>query len=136
MEDELKNKYSKLYEEIIGDEIKKKDLESRKCIDDLTTALKNKFKQTNKADKNIVNIDLDITNIKFKELKDFKLGKTELIHLVRGVYPYYSVFYLPLVNENGTYNDIHGWKWNDSLKILSEDDLYKLYQICLKSWER
>ena len=65
------------------------------------------------------------------------LDKNDLISLVVGTEPCYSVFENENVKNCGEYKGgFNGeWKWNTyALKELSEESLYELYTICKKSW--
>ena len=67
-----------------------------------------------------------------------ELEKEDLVSLVRGQDPYYSIFEEKLVKENGYY--VGGmsdrWVWNSySLKELKEEELWELYLMCKKSYK-
>ena len=64
-----------------------------------------------------------------------KVDKGDLITLVNGKAPNYSVFEEPLVKKCGSY--VGGlddrWIWSfEALKNLSEEELIELYTICKK----
>jgi len=65
------------------------------------------------------------------------LDKKALISLVCGQQPNYSMLENPIVKLCGSYNgstDI--WCWSEhNLEKFSDDELYKLYCECRKSWE-
>jgi len=68
-----------------------------------------------------------------------ELDKDDLIAMVNGVIPYYTLFNDPLIKQCrqhvGT-NSIVGWSWNQyKLETLSEQELFQLYTICKNSWE-
>ncbi|MFA5409375.1 MAG: hypothetical protein WC343_11445 [Bacilli bacterium] len=65
-----------------------------------------------------------------------ELEKKDLIALVNGTSPYYNAFEIPLVKENGYYmaGHVEKWCWN-SLKELTEEELWELYNICKNSWK-
>lgn len=67
-----------------------------------------------------------------------ELDKGDIISLVMGVTPYYSVFEHPRVKSNGSYTGgfVDKWGWDKtSLQTLSENELYELYIICKNSWK-
>ena len=65
------------------------------------------------------------------------LSKQDLIYLVKGVSPFYSMFDNPLIARTGSFNGSLGkWNWNYSeLNLLSEEELYNLYLTCKNSWK-
>ena len=71
------------------------------------------------------------------------LDKKDLVHLVTGIAPNYSVFENELVKGYGYYfpndriSDRSGdkWTWNTaSLMHLDEAELWELYLLCKDSW--
>ena len=67
---------------------------------------------------------------------EIQLDRIGLEILVKGSVPYYDVFNHPLLKKAGhSYRDQSGSTFWDSLKNLSEKELYQVYQICRKSWE-
>ena len=64
-----------------------------------------------------------------------ELDKKDLIALVSGTSPYYDAFEIPLVKQNGYFigGHVDKWSWN-SLKELTEEQLWELYNICKDSW--
>ena len=66
------------------------------------------------------------------------LSKKDLINLIMGTSPYYSVFKNELVKKCGYWTGgfVDQWKWNkNNLEELCESDLYELYKICEESWK-
>ena len=64
-----------------------------------------------------------------------ELSKFDLIHLVKGTEPDYSLF--DYCDKLGYYKDSTGWKWYDSkLNELTEEQLLDLYKKCQQSWKR
>lgn len=60
------------------------------------------------------------------------LDKEDLISLVKGITPPYSLFEHPLVKECGSYTGgfVDRWTWHHyKLKELNEQTLYNLYQL-------
>ena len=66
-----------------------------------------------------------------------ELSKKDIINLVCGCSPNYSVFDNELVKEYGEYNGSYGtWSWKKyRLEELSENELFELYLICKNSYE-
>ena len=66
-----------------------------------------------------------------------ELDKEDLMALVKGTSPYYNVFENPLVKKCGSWTGGHvdKWSWGSGLDSLSDEDLYKLYNICKDSWK-
>ena len=66
-----------------------------------------------------------------------ELDKSGLISLVRGTEPYYSIFEHPLVKKCGNWNGglADKWSWNGNLEILSEEELFEVYNLCKESWK-
>lgn len=66
-----------------------------------------------------------------------EIDRQDFIALIKGYGIHYSEFDNPLVKKAGhSYRDqygIHDW---DSLEILSDDELYKLYLISKNSWQK
>lgn len=65
------------------------------------------------------------------------LDKEDLVNLVAGVEPYYSVFEHPLVKQCGgfraSYNE---WDWSKfGLRELTEEQLLEVYNVCKNSWK-
>ena len=65
-----------------------------------------------------------------------ELTKEDLKSLVMGTSPYYSVFEVALVKNNGSYTGgfVERWDWNLNDK-LTENQLWDLYVICRDSWK-
>lgn len=65
------------------------------------------------------------------------LNKKDLINMVRGVSPNYSVMNDPLIGRTGYYIGGHSdtWHWNSELEDLSEVELIEVYEKCKKSWK-
>lgn len=67
--------------------------------------------------------------------KQEELERTELEALVKGSKPYYNEFGNPLVKKAGhSYSDQYGRTSWGSLENLTNEELYKLYEICKSSW--
>lgn len=64
------------------------------------------------------------------------LTKEDLVNLVNGCSPNYSVFENDEVKINGSYNGSYDtWSWNKgSLRDLEEEELLSLYRLCVDSW--
>lgn len=65
------------------------------------------------------------------------LTRSDLISLVKGTEPYYSIFENPLVKRCGSYcggfND--RWDWNYSFDDnITDEELWGLYNLCKNSW--
>ena len=70
------------------------------------------------------------------------LDKKDLINLVKGTTPYYSLFDLFTTDGLGVYCEskngkVHDyWVWNEEkLKKMTENQLFELYQTCLNSYK-
>ena len=66
------------------------------------------------------------------------LSKEGLTHLVKGVYPDYSVMDDPLIKKSGIYiGGFHDkWEWNSGFENhLTEEELWKMYNKCRDSWK-
>lgn len=66
-----------------------------------------------------------------------ELSKKDLISLVKGTEPYYSIMNNALIASVGKYSGgFHDqWDWNGSaLALLSEEQLYEIYKLCKESW--
>lgn len=66
------------------------------------------------------------------------LNRKDLISLVKGAVPNYSAFNDPLVKMCGNYigGFLDRWDWDyTKLEELSDQDLFKLYNICKNSWK-
>lgn len=66
-----------------------------------------------------------------------ELTKQDLISLVKGIEPYYSVFDNPIVKKCGSYAGgfSSGWDWDEyRLEELTENELWDLYILCRDSW--
>lgn len=64
-----------------------------------------------------------------------ELERTELEALVKGKPPCYNEFGNPLVKKAGhSYSDQYGRTAWGSLEKLTDEELYKLYEICKNSW--
>ena len=65
-----------------------------------------------------------------------ELDRKDLEALVKGTSPYYSEFDNPLVKLAGhSYSDQYGRTSWDRLNKLSDQQLYRLYEICKNSWK-
>jgi len=65
-----------------------------------------------------------------------ELNKEDLISMVLGTAPYYSVYDHPLVKRTGVHigGFVDEWSWNrHSLAELTEEELYELYTVCKES---
>lgn len=66
---------------------------------------------------------------------EYELNKSDLISLVKGSSPYYSVMDDNLIRNCGQYYDNKGWSWNEhKLNQLTERQLWRIYQTCKSSW--
>lgn len=66
------------------------------------------------------------------------LDKGDLVTLVLGSSPYYSVFEEPLIKKCGSFTGgfVEKWSWSRStLEQLTEEELYQIYIICKNSWK-
>ena len=64
------------------------------------------------------------------------LDKDDLISLVEGSSPDYSVMEHRLVKKHGNFNGSYGnWSWNSSLGICTEQELLEIYKISKDSWK-
>lgn len=66
------------------------------------------------------------------------LDKSELVTLVKGTCPNNNIWKDPLVANTGRYYGgfKDSWEWDISvLKTLTEDQLYRLYNMCKDSWK-
>jgi hypothetical protein len=65
-----------------------------------------------------------------------ELEREDLLNMVKGTSPYYSVMEDTLVKKAGQW--IGGmadrWSWGD-LNSLTDEELFKLYKICKDSWK-
>jgi hypothetical protein len=67
-----------------------------------------------------------------------ELTREDLIALVKGTSPNYSVMEHPLIKANGTYSGgfKDEWNWNYSFdNSLTDDQLLEMYTICKSSWK-
>ena len=65
---------------------------------------------------------------------NLNLDKEDLISLVKGSCPYYSLFNHPVVKACGQYSDNRGWSWREGeLEKLDENQLFVLYELCKNS---
>ena len=64
------------------------------------------------------------------------LTQEDLINLVNGLDPNYSVFENNEVSPHGSYDGSQDkWKWHKtSLSNLDEEELLSLYRLCKDSW--
>ena len=65
------------------------------------------------------------------------LEKKDLIHLVTGISPYYSLFEELTASGAGVYcgGFSEHWEWNKpKLEKMSEEKLFELYGRCKDSW--
>ena len=64
-----------------------------------------------------------------------ELTKDDLEALVNGSYPNYSQFDNPLVKKAGhSYSDQYGKSYWSNLSELTEEELWRLRNICVNSW--
>jgi len=67
------------------------------------------------------------------------LDRESLIHLAKGVEPYYSVMDHPLVKANGSYTGGHldrwDWSWR-AFENLSDEEILEVYNLCRNSWKK
>jgi len=65
------------------------------------------------------------------------LDKIDLISLVKGSEPSFSVMEHRDIHNKGYFNDYRGrWEWNDSnLNGCTEEELLNVYIICKVSWK-
>lgn len=66
------------------------------------------------------------------------LEKDDLVNLVKGINPNYSIINHTLVEKCGTMWGGHSqeWEWDKyKLENLSEHDLLRLYYLCKDSWK-
>lgn len=66
-----------------------------------------------------------------------ELNKKELIYLVHGVAPRYTVYHNVVVRAVGAYQGgrVEKWIWFDNLNDLTENELFEVYTICVNSWK-
>ena len=67
-----------------------------------------------------------------------ELDRKDLISLVKGTSPYYSIFENPLVKQCGSYcgGMCDEWSWTSVyLEELSDKELFELYALCKDSWK-
>lgn len=62
------------------------------------------------------------------------LDKADLISLVNGKSPDFTVMDYPLISARGHYTDAYGWRWH-SLEELTEEQLLEVYNMCKNSWK-
>jgi hypothetical protein len=64
------------------------------------------------------------------------LKQEDLVSLVKGTTPNYSVLDHPLVRGRGRWTGGHvdRWDWNYTVHLMKEDELWGLYLICRESW--
>lgn len=69
--------------------------------------------------------------------KPLELMKKAFINMVKGTSPNFTIFDDPMVSKCGSYNGSYGtWSWKDSeLERLTEEELWSLYNLCVKSYE-
>ena len=64
-----------------------------------------------------------------------QLEQRDLINLVKAVRPNNNVWDEGIVRMSGDYSDLRGWRWDDdTLRSLTEKQLYGLYRLCVLSW--
>jgi hypothetical protein len=65
------------------------------------------------------------------------LDKDNLIALVEGSSPNYSVMGLRLVKKHGNFNGSYGnWSWHSfGLEKCTKQELLEIYKICKDSWK-
>lgn len=71
-----------------------------------------------------------------------KLDKEDLIALIRGTKPHFSIFNDSTLKKYGGSDINDGWNWNDkfewkkeSIDSLNEKELLELFNFCKKSWD-
>lgn len=88
--------------------------------------------------KNYELVEVDVISGSLVDKIMVHLDRKDLLSLVKGTDPYYSVFEHPLVQENGDYTGgfVDKWSWNHPrLNALSNEKLVELYYICKNSWQ-
>jgi hypothetical protein len=68
-----------------------------------------------------------------------ELSKEDLLSLVKGASPYYSIFDDKRIKPYGHFVGGHAeyWQWSDSaLQELSNEQLFEIYQLCKDSWKK
>ncbi len=71
-------------------------------------------------------------------LYNIELSKEDLISMVQGTVPNYSLFDHPLIKTIGYYTGgfVDKWTWiGPALKQLSEESLMTVYKLCKESWK-
>ena len=87
--------------------------------------------------KNYELVEVDIISGNLVDKIMVHLDRKDLMSLVRGTDPYYSVFEHPLVKDNGDYvgGFVDKWAWcYPKLNTLSNEELVELYYVCKNSW--
>ena len=66
-----------------------------------------------------------------------ELDKSDLVSLVKGSVPNYSVMEKPLISISGIYNGSYDkWEWNYKFEEkLTEQELLDMYILCRDSWK-
>lgn len=65
-----------------------------------------------------------------------ELDKKDLVSLVKGIWPSYSIMDDPYIRQLGSYSGgmLDEWSWNSyKLEELTEETLFKLYQFIKKN---
>lgn len=70
-------------------------------------------------------------------LKSIALDKEDIISLVKGQSPNYSVMEHRLIKKHGNFDGSYGkWNWNSfSLEKCTEEELKEIYRLCKESWK-
>jgi hypothetical protein len=67
---------------------------------------------------------------------NFNLDKEDLISLLKGTVPNYSIMNNPLIDNNGYFNGSYGtWNWYSKIENLDEETIFKMYMLCKESWK-
>lgn len=66
-----------------------------------------------------------------------KVNKGDLLSMVKGAAPAYSIMDDPLISRVGYFigGHVEKWCWNSELEDLSEVELLEVYNKCKESWK-
>jgi hypothetical protein len=66
------------------------------------------------------------------------LDRKDLLYLVNGIQPDYSIFDNELVKKSGSYcgGFVDKWSWDYRLNELNDQELWDLYVLCKNSWNK
>lgn len=85
-------------------------------------------------------VDLSIKILEEKQDNPLlQIDKSDLVNMVCGIEPYYSVWDNRLVSDNGGPSGPRGdeWKWNIcKLDECNKEQLIEIYTLCKKSWKK